>query len=122
VREMIRLAQERLANQEQSKWIIWCHADRMLNAGMTSSCTWDPPAEPPELLIKIERPTLPSQDSAAFHTPTNANLIPFILHGLVLDEQFVLLLMVAWGLPRKRCYTAYLYAQYLSVVTNWMSF
>ncbi|WP_207910948.1 glycosyltransferase [Paenibacillus albiflavus] len=89
------------------------------NVVMVGPCAWDPPAETPDWLTKIERPivlvttssefqndgrliqaaldafseenvhliaTLPSQDSAAFHTPANASLIPFLPHVLVLDR------------------------------------
>jgi len=89
------------------------------NIVMVGPCAWDPPAEPPEGLAKIERPivlvttssefqndsrlilttlealskenvhiiaTLPAQDSAAFRTPANASLFPFLPHGLILDR------------------------------------
>ncbi|MBB6671869.1 glycosyltransferase [Cohnella nanjingensis] len=89
------------------------------NIVMVGPCAWDPPAEPPEWLAKIERPivlvttssefqndgrlieaaldalsnenvhiiaTLPAQDSAAFRTPANVSLFPFLPHGLILDR------------------------------------
>ncbi|WP_349772315.1 glycosyltransferase [Lederbergia citrisecunda] len=89
------------------------------NIVMVGPCSWDPPAEIPEWLEKIDRPivlvttssefqddgrlvetalnaladenvhiiaTLPSQNPADFRSSTNATLLPFLPHGLVLDR------------------------------------
>jgi len=104
------------------------------NIHMVGPCAWDPPAETPEWLTKIERPivlvttssefqddgrlvqtaltalasenvhliaTLPSQDPAAFRSTSNASLLPFLPHGLVLDRAVCVITHGGMGATQK---------------------